>query len=151
MRTERLLKLADHLDNLPGPRRQRFTMEHWFHSRNGDDLCGTAACALGEATTIPEFHDAGLIVACRGFMQSLIPTYEPTMADRYFGTDYLLNGYRAAGSFFDIDHDVALKLFSPDTYPYSELHDPAIVSRRIREAVAQYEQRCMHDNLGADL
>lgn len=56
----RLLKLADKLDEVP---RNRFNYGSWV----GDDWggkpnlsCGTKACALGWATTMPEFRRLGL-------------------------------------------------------------------------------------------
>lgn len=156
MRTERLLKLADHLDNLPTYRRLSFTMEHWFHGANEPyPVCGTACCALGEATTIPEFREAGLTAANRGWMDAMIPTYEPALTDRYFDLDAgkTLTGYRAACAFFDIDYDLAFKLFSPDYYQRKEAREVKVVSDRLRQAVTQYEQsrEREHDNLGADL
>lgn len=57
---KRLLKLADFLDKLP---KKRFLYEKWV----GDDWkgkkdlsCGTTACALGWATTIPLFQKLGI-------------------------------------------------------------------------------------------
>lgn len=56
----RLLKLADHLDDVP---RNKFD----YNSYVGEDWggkanlsCGTTACALGWATTIPSFRRLGL-------------------------------------------------------------------------------------------
>jgi hypothetical protein len=57
---KRLLKLADFLDELP-PKRFDFTQwvdEDW---KGKPDLsCGTKACALGWATTIPSFRRLGM-------------------------------------------------------------------------------------------
>lgn len=57
---KRLLKLADHLDTV---KKKRFDFGKWV----GDDWqgkpdlsCGTTACALGYATTIPSLRKAGL-------------------------------------------------------------------------------------------
>lgn len=58
----RLLKLADFLDTLP---KQRFNYEHWVGRdwQGAANLsCGTTACALGWATTIPSLRKAGLIL-----------------------------------------------------------------------------------------
>jgi len=57
---DRLLKLAGFLDELP---HKNFTFNSWVgFGFNGklDLSCGTTACALGWATTIPEFRGAGL-------------------------------------------------------------------------------------------
>jgi hypothetical protein len=60
MNKRRLLRLATFLEKLP---RKRFKYTHWV----GDDWggaadlnCGTTACALGWATTIPSLRRAGL-------------------------------------------------------------------------------------------
>jgi hypothetical protein len=56
----RLLKLAAFLRTLPA---KRFNFGHWVGEdwRGDDDLsCGTTACALGWATTIPAFRRLGL-------------------------------------------------------------------------------------------
>jgi hypothetical protein len=61
----RLLLIADKLDKVD---ESKFNFAYYF-SRNGSCLvgyewnineCGSAACALGFATTIPEIRDAGL-------------------------------------------------------------------------------------------
>lgn len=56
----RLLKLADFLDTLPP---ERFNYAYWVgHDWDGrpDLSCGTTACALGWATTMPTFRRLGL-------------------------------------------------------------------------------------------
>lgn len=56
----RLLKLADFLDKLP---RSRFNYASWVGKdwKGKKDLsCGTTACALGWATTMPTFRKLGL-------------------------------------------------------------------------------------------
>ncbi len=60
MHAKRLLKLADFLDALP---RGRFSYSTWVGKnwKGKQDLsCGTTACALGWATTMPEFRKLGL-------------------------------------------------------------------------------------------
>lgn len=60
IRFDRLLKLADLLDTLPP---NRFDYNEWVGKNwkgNPDLSCGTTACALGWATTIPEFRELGL-------------------------------------------------------------------------------------------
>lgn len=56
----RLLKLADFLDALPP---KRFDFSRWVGDDwQGDEQlsCGTTACALGWAATIPEFRKLGV-------------------------------------------------------------------------------------------
>lgn len=56
----RLLSLAKFLEKLP---RERFDYESWVGDdwKGKEDLsCGTTACALGWATTIPSLRKAGL-------------------------------------------------------------------------------------------
>lgn len=56
----RLLKLADFLDELPPT---RFNYESWVGDSwegRSNLSCGTTACALGWATTIPSFRKLGL-------------------------------------------------------------------------------------------
>jgi hypothetical protein len=58
----RLLKLADFLEALP---RKRFNYDRWVGMdwQGALDLsCGTTACALGWAATMPAFRRAGLIL-----------------------------------------------------------------------------------------
>src|SRR5688572_7294928 len=59
----RLLRLAELLEALP---RKRFNFTSWVGDdwRGASDLsCGTTACALGWATTIPSLRRAGLRMA----------------------------------------------------------------------------------------
>lgn len=56
----RLLRLADFLDALPP---ERFNYNTWVgpNWKGAQDLsCGTTACALGWAATMPEFRELGL-------------------------------------------------------------------------------------------
>lgn len=60
MKYDRLLKLAGHLENLPNE--SQFDYRHWVGPtwKTQDLSCGTTACALGWAVTIPEFYELGL-------------------------------------------------------------------------------------------
>ncbi len=65
----RLLRLAAFLRTLP---RKRFNYNVWVgHDWRGaaDLSCGTTACALGWATTIPSLRRAGLQLVSRGIGQ----------------------------------------------------------------------------------
>lgn len=60
---DRLLKLADFLETVP---EGRFDFGHWAGEdwRGAQDLsCGTSACAMGWAPSIPEFAALGLRLA----------------------------------------------------------------------------------------
>jgi hypothetical protein len=96
----RLLKLATFLDELP---ENRFNYRHWVDKdtwKGKPDLsCGTTACALGWATTIPEFRNLGLrlcrdeidIGAVEGKLLNkrtrIRETFE-NAAERIFGLEY---------------------------------------------------------------
>lgn len=75
----RLTKLADFMEKLPRKSWEHFHMASWFdHTGNHDhgfgrsitqkDLhqCGTTACALGWAATLPAFKKQGLSMDRRG-------------------------------------------------------------------------------------
>lgn len=93
----RLLKLADFLDALPPA---RFDYGVWVRSdwQGSSDLsCGTAACALGWATTIPEFRKMGLRLVRR--FKSGVPVYKSR------------EGASAAAAFFGVTDEEAFYLF----------------------------------------
>lgn len=67
----RIMKLVEFMNALPKSANDHFAMDHWFtHSGrhllgeyvDADTIkdCGTTACALGWACTIPSFKRAGL-------------------------------------------------------------------------------------------
>ena len=109
---KRLLALADFLDRLPA---KRFQYNYWFHNdiTNPDTnpypdggpinalkhFCGTTACALGWATTMPRFRRLGL------HWQHLTPRIPDN--DNVFGS---------AAVIFGISSHEAMYLFSPN-YP----------------------------------
>jgi hypothetical protein len=109
MNTERLLRLADHLDTVP---ESAFDLMDW--------ACGTTACAVGHACFIPEFMAAGLRM---DFIDGGLPI--PS-----FGNCY---GWMAAGVFFDLPPGASVKLFDPDYY--SHRAKPQDVAARIRQFV----------------
>lgn len=117
MNKKRLLKLAEFLENeVP---RKRFDMGQWGgHSGFHENKCGSAACALGWATTIPAFRRAGLIFSERG-----IPTFEGE-----WGED-------AGARFFNLPRGQATTLFMPGSYP-NHRATPKQVAKRIRKLVA---------------
>lgn len=72
----RLTKLADYMAKLPKSAERHFNMRYWFLHDGADHFhdvgayitptvlkfCGTSACAMGWAATIPSFKKAGLVV-----------------------------------------------------------------------------------------
>ena len=128
MNTERLLRLAAHLDTVPV---DEFKMDHWAER---DDVCGTVCCAMGHACDLPEFAAAGLFLEWgehgRGRTAELCRrTDAPHLAP------HLFTGFRAAAVFFSLSCSVAEDLFSPDCYPAKP--GPGDVAARIRELVAK--------------
>lgn len=115
MNTERLQILADHLEELdavpPKERTRRFDMGLWF--------CDTAACALGEATTIPVFQEAGLELRQQ---YASVPVYAGA------------RGLSAAELFFDISPAHAKAIFLPRSY--ARRITPRMVANRIRKIMA---------------
>ena len=95
VRAERLLKLAEFLEALPRKRFDygKFIGEDW---QGAPDLsCGTTACALGWAATMPEFRRLGLCVVESGPYTNLgtvkdlkTGETEESAALRIFGLDY---------------------------------------------------------------
>lgn len=121
---DRLLLLADFLDKLPS---ERFDYTRWISSGwkgNPDLSCGSVACALGWATTIPELRAAGLRlvkadqtgVICMDNVAEYVPTTESCMALHY--------AEEAAHKVFDLNNLEFEYLFIPrehqDTYDVSD-------------------------------
>jgi hypothetical protein len=100
----RLLKLADFLYELP---RKRFEYSAWVGDdwKGKSDLsCGTTACALGWATTMPYFRKLGLRLSKGG----LVVMATGTAGLRYFG-----GSLRSAESVFLVTLEEARLLFAP--------------------------------------
>jgi len=126
----RLTKLADFLDELP---RWKFDFSTWFSDDWRVKDCGTKACALGWATTIPSFRKAGLR---RGFnyANGVYPTYEGR------GNDPIC----VAADFFGILDYEAERLFTPKVFTLGlgRLPDratPKQVSKEIRKFLKEKE------------
>ena len=113
---KRLLTLADALDKLAVKPRKRFTfsLAGWFRR---EKICGTTACAVGLASTLPEFKRLGL----------KIHDYLPAFRD--------LRGWYAVQKFFGISYDAAEYLFSYTQYESNDTTKPKAVADRIRALV----------------
>lgn len=112
MNKERLLKLAELLENLPEGR-PKFSLENWYH-------CGTAACAVGHAAIDPWFRRRGLKLIKIGRW------HEPAYRDD--------EGWSAVAAFFGIYIIDAEFLFSAESY---DRGDRRSVARRIRKFVKE--------------
>jgi hypothetical protein len=121
----RLLLLAERLEKieaLPKPKRKReFDLGTWV--RVGGE-CGTAACAVGEATFIQRFRDLGL----RYSKLANGPTFKGSQ------------DWEAVQRFFGIHYGQAVQLFTARGYSqitgqencYGDVITPGVVARKIR-------------------
>ena len=102
----RLLKLADFLDTVPP---KRFDFRYWVGStwKGKEDLsCGTTACALGWATTMPIFRRLGLRL-----MRSA--TQDGSVVLQRNGEDLIASPELAARYVFGLDRSSFRRLFIP--------------------------------------
>jgi hypothetical protein len=102
MNTERLLKLADHLEQTVSKEPDTFDMTV-YGERVG---CGTKCCALGHACSIPEFREGGLRL--EWFEDDPVADVR---LERVDGQEDLLN-IDAAMSFFGLEEHQAVQLFT---------------------------------------
>lgn len=135
MNTHRLEVLRDYLRvstiaHTPG----RFNLATWAgnpdHPWEGkpDLSCGTSACAVGLATTIPEFAAAGL---------KLEQLYEGGVGLVYMDAEsgHTYNSFHAVQKFFDISASEANRLFSVGSYDSEELTTADEVADRIQSVL----------------
>lgn len=124
MNTERLLRLADYLEDvvakLPA---ERFDMNNWA---TPTPHCGTACCAVGHACSIPEFQAAGLAMSIdeEGHGEPVIRPDDGSM----------FSSWQAVEAFFGITHREAACLFDAGRY-FAGVR-PQEVAARIRQFVA---------------
>ena len=119
----RLLLLAERLEKieaLPKPKRTRdFNLNVWVRKNE----CGTAACAVGEATFIKRFRDLGL----RYSKRLNYPTFKGQIS------------WAAVSKFFGITHHQATSLFTASGFErrgiYGEGIKPGQVAESIRRLV----------------
>lgn len=123
MKAARLLRLADYLETVP---RDRFDMNRWVGDSWGgkqDLSCGTKACAMGHAATMPFFRKLGLKLSRFG-----VGTGVPAIRGVY--------GLSAAVEIFGIEWAEADYLFGGISLTGSHDHStPKQVARRIRQFV----------------
>lgn len=132
---KRLLELADTLDTIP---RKRFDFAVWVGDdwQGAPDLsCGTTACALGWATTIPSLKRAGLrLKRDNGNRWS---ASDPWMHYGHVVTPNTDDSMRAAMEVFAITYDDAELLFSPSDPCYDH---PKWYGKKILEENATPKQ-----------
>ena len=113
MRNDRLEVLARHLDGLPP---ENFNLGVW--------QCGTTACAVGHACTIPEFQADGL-----GLVETSInfiyPKYQKFTA------------WEAVSCFFECSDAISTHLFYTNSYFNGKATGPKEVAERIREVIKE--------------
>lgn len=150
----RLLKLADHLEQLP---RSAIRMDSWVseHTTGNQYVqltpeirkqleevsdghlalpasidkvrgCGFAACAVGWAGTIKSFKRAGFKVETGNYSSG---TFDPS----YDGS----GGFTAVQEFFAVTESQAEYMFGPTAYGESARPRPSTVANRIRKTVAK--------------
>jgi hypothetical protein len=128
----RLLRLADFLEALP---RKRFDFNHWVGDNweGKEDLsCGTTACALGWATTIPSLRKAGLRMDPGGFV-----TLERFLKGQEHSYGYSAS-FSAGKEVFDLSDEEFRFAFVPHGQSYNgrkpapEEATPQRVGRNIR-------------------
>lgn len=118
MNIQRLQALATFLRTVP---QRHFDLQSWRSSADGDeevtdaDLaslhCGTTACAVGWACSLPEFQAQGLTWGTDENYTGGYPIFTlPDMPDYH-------SGWNAVEEFFDISYPTAEYLFSADEYP----------------------------------
>lgn len=119
---ERLSLLADRLEQIaitPFEKRERqFDLRHWWL-----EGCGTAACAIGEATEMPAFRRLGLERIC-DIYSGYVPKYKR------------FSHWEAVEQFFGLSTYGAELLFCASNYDLNEKRDPAAVASRIRDLIA---------------
>ncbi len=145
--TDRLLRLADFIETLP---EGRFKFSYWVGAtwQGAEDLsCGTTACAIGWATTMPEFRELGLrLFRNRDF------AYPALIGHSLDGSN--VEEWRATVEalhfIFGIDEDAAEYLFVPGAIDEEDRTDneygtllsrfssASIVANRIRRFVRDY-------------
>ena len=134
MNIQRLQTLAAFLRTVP---QEHFDLHSWRSSEgyeyaSDDDLttlqCGTTACAVGWACSLPEFQAQGLAWGTDSLSYTGYPVYK-------FSEGGDAEGWEAVEEFFDISYSTAEHLFASDEY---EDNATAVqVADRIEEVIAQ--------------
>jgi len=137
MNKRRLLALADKLEEVP---RDRFNFSSWVGEDWGgkqDLSCGTTACALGWATTIPMLRKAGLYLrkSRSRFSKDRGEVVLKGLKRVKDGCDLNHISIRSAAVVFGITTEDARDLFIPG-FRFSANITPKQLAKHIREFVA---------------
>lgn len=131
---KRLSTLCDFFEKMPKKLYDNFNMSHFFeHRSHGHDhkvivdgivnpkamhVCGTSACALGWAASIPAFQKAGLAMNIDVYRETGLNEKgkEVVRGVRATDTNFLVDGEKmgaveAATKFFDIPSGIAEEIF----------------------------------------
>ena len=135
MNIQRLQTLAAFLRTVS---QEHFDLRSWRSSvgceyASDEDLttlqCGTTACAVGWACSMPEFQAQGLTWGTDGISPAGYPVYAPTE------TKECSASWEAVEEFFDISYNTAEHLFASDKY--AENATAVQVADRIEEVIAR--------------
>jgi hypothetical protein len=139
MNIERLQTLASFLRGVP---KEHFNLETWRYDNaensvcvNDEQLtsslsCGTTACAVGWACSIPEFQEQGL--AYRGNTPSYLSVATPNGGPPVFN---FYESWEAVMEFFGIDYYMAEHLFLGESYESCEAATADEVADRIEALI----------------
>lgn len=124
-----LLKLATFLEKLPRARfdYDTFVGKDWKGKK--DLSCGTTACAIGWATTIPAFRKAGLRLTAHGIVIGASHIDEAAGLDLFAITD------------FEWDYLFLPSNTLPDTFPGKVVPPQGPDGRATAKAVAKHIRR----------
>ena len=106
----RMVFLRDWLDANVAPKPRKFNLGVWARLNRAlklgmeEENCSSVGCAVGWATTIPQFQALGLTIIERGDGQ-WIPVFEGRVV------------YDAVAEFFNLPKEHTWNLFAPDMYP----------------------------------
>lgn len=117
VRFDLLKVLANHLETQVDP--EEFDMREWKQIRR----CGTVACAIGHACSLPEFQEAGIkLETHREDERIRVPVYK----------NY--RNVEAVGMCLGISVSEATLLFTPHGYDGSPIL-PQVVAKKIRNFI----------------
>lgn len=88
-------------------------------ARLGENFCGTSACAMGLAASLPEFNRAGLRL------------YQCVYSAGISYQNQTMDGFDAGSMFFDIGSNDAYEIFGPLKYLRKDRKNPLAVAEKI--------------------
>lgn len=139
-----LLHLALHLE--AHVLAANFNLGHWSRFPRGSsvghediitaqdvNMCGTTACALGHAATIPQFVKRGLALAVNTSPRQTVAVMGYVEYSNRYNSVYY--GFNAAQQFFSLTMEESQYLFCSLYYPWNS-QEPQMVAERIRSCAA---------------